>query len=242
MSEAKLRFLVDGVEISRQIPLKFKYNDPVDGEVNQPFTVIPEIRLSVKKENVFVLNGQPEVVEVEVSFEDEIKDGMLKLEGLASDGYQEMNKMVDTARSKVYYQIRVNAASAPGKEEITVKFQTAEGKVFDKGMKRISYKHIPNLTYFPTSSFNLINLSLNISPQRIGYIPGAGDDIPEVLNSLGYDVTLLENGSLTADRLGQFNTVIVGIRAYNTNPLLANYQGELLKYVAEIPFALNAST
>ena len=226
-----VRLLVDGVEIIREIPLKFKYNDPVDGEVNQPFTVIPEIRVSVKKENVFVLNGQPEVVEVEVSFEDEIKDGILEFEGFTSGNYQEVNKMVDTVRNKVYYQIRVNAATTPGKEEVTVKFQTADGKVFDQGMKRISYKHIPNLSYFPTSSFNLINLSLNISQQRIGYIPGAGDDIPEVLNSLGYDVTLLENGSLTADRLGQFNTVIVGIRAYNTNQHLANYHAELMKYV-----------
>lgn len=227
-----VRLLVDGVEIAQKIPLKFKYNDPVDGEVNQPFTVIPEIRLSVNKENVFTLNGQPEMVEVEVSFEEEIKDGKLIFEGLSTRGYEEMSKRVDKERSRIYYQIRVNAAAVPGKEEIAVKFQTREGKVFDQGMKRISYKHIPNLTYFPASTFNLINLSLNISPQRIGYIPGAGDDIPEVLTNLGYDVTMLENGSLNAERLGQFNTVIVGIRAYNTNQNLANHQADLMKYVA----------
>src|SRR5690606_31093021 len=79
---------------------------------------------------------------------------------------------------------------------------------------------------------NLINLSLNMSPQRIGYIPGAGDEIPGVLTNLGYDVTMLDNGPLNGLRLNQFNTIIIGIRAFNTNTHLANYVDDLMEYVS----------
>ena len=222
---------IDGVAVSKTLPLKYKYNDPVDGEINQPFTVVPEIRLSVNTENVFVLNGEPKLVEVQVVFEDRIVDGALEFEGLGAGEYKQLEKQVDEGKRSITYKIQLDDISFLGKKVVTVKYRTSEGRVYGKGMERIAYKHIPNLTYFPTSAFNLTALSLNVSPQRIGYIPGAGDDIPEVLTNLGYEVTLLENGALTATRLSQFNTVIVGIRAFNTNFNLASHVDDLMEYV-----------
>src|SRR5690606_32795043 len=75
---------IEGLSISKTLPLKYKYNDPVDGEINQLFTVVPEIRLSVNTENVFVLNGQAELVEVQVSFEDMVVEGELVFDGLSA--------------------------------------------------------------------------------------------------------------------------------------------------------------
>jgi LmbE family N-acetylglucosaminyl deacetylase len=227
----KVLLKVEGQEIDLEIPLKYKYNDQVDGEINQPFTVIPEIRLSVNKENVFVLNDQPDTMEVEVFFEGDMTTGTLVFEGLSTQDYNEVGKIPDAQKKKMTYKIQLNGLSEVGKKEITVKYLTESGKVFDKGMKRISYRHIPNLTYFPSSTFNLINLELKISPQRIGYIPGAGDDIPEVLMNLGYEVSLLENGMLNAERLSQYQTVILGIRALNVNQNLANQMDEVMEYV-----------
>src|SRR5690606_39163912 len=63
-------------------------------------------------------------------------------------------------------------------------------------------------------------------------IPGAGDEIPGVLTNLGYDVTMLDNGPLNGLRLNQFNTIIIGIRAFNTNTHLANYVDDLMEYVS----------
>ncbi len=229
--EGTLVWEIGGLKVTQHLPLKYKYNDPVDGEINQPFTVVPEIRLSVDKDNVFVINSQPQTVEVQVSFEDGVVDGELLFEGLAANEYQQVEKQVNEARNSITFTVRLQGISRSGKQTIHVKYRTAAGRVYDKGMKRISYKHIPNLTYFPSATFNLINLSLNMSPQRIGYIPGAGDDIPGVLTSLGYDVALLDNGPLTSLRLSQFNTIIIGIRAFNTNTNLANHVSDLMEYV-----------
>ena len=230
--EGKLVLEIEGLEIRKNLPLKYKYNDPVDGEVNQPFTVVPEIKLSIDKDNVFVINGQSETVEVQVSFEDGIVEGELLFEGLSSNEYKQLEKRVDEAKSSITFKVQLQGISTEGKQVIEVAYRTVEGDVYERGIRRISYKHIPNLTYFPKAAFNLINLSLHMSPQRIGYIPGAGDDIPVVLTNLGYDVTLLENGLLNAVRLSQFSTIIVGIRAFNTNTNLANHVSDLMEYVS----------
>lgn len=228
---AKVIFSVDGTEVTKEIPLKYQYNDPVDGEVNQPFTVVPEIQLSLNKENLFLLNNQPEILEVDVQFLSEINEGNLVLEGLSPRDYQLLDKKLDADKKRVIYRIRISGAPLMGKSVIHAKYETPDGIIYGKGMKRISYKHIPNLTYFPDASFNLIQLDLNISRQKIGYIRGAGDDIPQILASLGYEVTYLENGSLDARSLSQYQTVIIGIRAFNTNPHLASQVDEVMKYV-----------
>src|SRR5690606_2755490 len=64
----KLVFSVEGIELMTEVPLKYKYNDQVDGEINQPFTVIPAISISINKDNAFVLNGKPDQIEIEVNF------------------------------------------------------------------------------------------------------------------------------------------------------------------------------
>src|SRR5690606_9033509 len=104
----KLSFSVEGMDLITEIPLKYKYNDQVDGEINQPFTVIPAINISVNKDNVFVLNSKPDQIEVEVGFEGDMVEGELIFEGLESSFYQEVNKRIDPEKKKMHYQIQLN--------------------------------------------------------------------------------------------------------------------------------------
>ena len=66
---------------------------------------------------------------------------------------------------------------------------------------------------------------------RIGYIPGAGDDVPESLQQIGYSVKILTESDITAKNLAQFSAVVLGIRAYNTQERIANWLPELFAYV-----------
>jgi hypothetical protein len=50
---------------------------------------------------------------------------------------------------------------------------------------------------------------------------------------MGFDVNILSQKELNKNDLGRFDAVIVGVRAYNTNELMANYYDKLMKYVNE---------
>jgi hypothetical protein len=66
---------------------------------------------------------------------------------------------------------------------------------------------------------------------RIGYIEGAGDDIPKALELLGYQVEKIDKQSVSLDQLQKMQAVITGVRAYNTNEDMHLIQPLLEQYV-----------
>jgi len=67
---------------------------------------------------------------------------------------------------------------------------------------------------------------------KIAYIMGAGDEIPTVLQQIGLDVTLLAADRLASQNLSKYGTVVLGIRAYDTQKDIAANNKRLLDYVS----------
>jgi LmbE family N-acetylglucosaminyl deacetylase len=225
-----LHFEIGSQKFIAAVPLKFKFNDQVDGEVKQPFTIVPEVDLTVSKENVFLVSGADPTVTVTVSFRDQYLEGELDFEELDSTQFRIL-RIDDLALQKRRVYTVEFSPNGIGKKTVTARFTTPNGKSFNQFTKSISYKHIPNLTYFSPASFNLIQADWKLSGDKIGYIPGAGDDVPGVLAALGYKVTMIGPEDYSLEKLSQFKAVIVGIRAFNTNQILAANQQNVLGYV-----------
>jgi hypothetical protein len=86
-------------------------------------------------------------------------------------------------------------------------------------------------TLMPPAQAKLVRADIRKKGDRIGYIPGAGDDIPESLRQIGYSVKILSEPEITAKNLAQFSAVVLGIRAYNTQDRISNWLPELFAYV-----------
>ncbi|MGC1370631.1 MAG: PIG-L family deacetylase [Candidatus Sulfotelmatobacter sp.] len=67
---------------------------------------------------------------------------------------------------------------------------------------------------------------------RIGYIMGAGDNIPTVLQQIGMHVTLIPPEKLAAVDLSQYQTIVLGIRGYDTQKDVAANNQRLLDFVS----------
>jgi LmbE family N-acetylglucosaminyl deacetylase len=227
-----LHFSIEGHEMSINIPLKYKYNDQVDGEVNQPFTLVPEVTLSLDKNNLFLIPGADDELSVEVLFRDRILEGEIEIQGLENNQYDITSSELDERRKRILYRLKFKDSDRE-KKTVQVRFKAADGRVFNQDMKRILYKHIPNLTYFTQTDLNLVKMNLKISGQKLAYVPGAGDDMADILRSLGYQVSILDNGDFNFNRLKDFQTVIIGIRAFNVNQSLANNVDQLMEFVRE---------
>ncbi|WP_297334868.1 PIG-L family deacetylase [Algoriphagus sp.] len=228
--QSQLSFTIQGQTFQVNVPLKYKFNDQVKGEVKQPFSIVPEIDLSLSKFTVFNLAGKPGEVTVTVNFRDRIRDGELLFEGLKAENYRILAVSDDSFRKQRIYQVQF-LKDKPGKNLIRAGYRTEDNQLFDQITNRISYDHIPNLTYFQPALILLIEADWEISGERIGYIAGAGDDVPAVLQSLGYSVTMIGPSDFDLEYLSQFKTIIVGIRAYNVNRDLASNQQVMMGYV-----------
>jgi LmbE family N-acetylglucosaminyl deacetylase len=225
-----LSFSLGGQKFQVAVPLVYKYNDPIDGEVKQPFTFVPEVTLLPSKELVFLVDGADPTIEVLVNFQNQLLDGNLDFKGLSPNQF----KLVGVEDLPAQKQRKYTVTFLPqknGKQVITARFTTSDGKIFDQVTQRISYKHIPNLTYFSPAEVQLIQEDWNVSGGKVGYIVGAGDEVPEVLSALGYQVSFLEEDNMELDELKQYQAIVVGIRAYNTQEALASKQQVLLEYM-----------
>jgi hypothetical protein len=70
-----------------------------------------------------------------------------------------------------------------------------------------------------------------VKGKQIGYIAGAGDEVPAALRQIGYQVTPLKANELSTN-LSSYDAIVVGVRAYNTEDWLKFYQQKLMEYVS----------
>src|ERR1700674_139663 len=66
---------------------------------------------------------------------------------------------------------------------------------------------------------------------KIGYIMGAGDDIPTVLEQIGMNVTMIPADKLAGEDLSKYQTIVLGIRAYDTQKGVIDNNKRLLDFV-----------
>jgi len=83
----------------------------------------------------------------------------------------------------------------------------------------------------PPAEAKIVRADIRKRGELIGYVPGAGDEIPHCLEEIGYRVKALEPAEITSENLARFDAVVLGIRAYNTQDRIADLQRQLLAYV-----------
>jgi hypothetical protein len=69
-----------------------------------------------------------------------------------------------------------------------------------------------------------------VTARKVGYIMGAGDEMPEALRQLGIEVTPLDQTELAQGDLARFDAIVAGVRAYNVRADVRANQARLLEY------------
>jgi hypothetical protein len=98
-------------------------------------------------------------------------------------------------------------------------------------MDTISYPHIPVEVLFPRAEVKLVRADVHVDAHSVGYIMGAGDEVPDALRQLGLEVTMLNETDLAKGDLSRFDAIVAGVRAYNVRADLRANQSRLMDYV-----------
>jgi hypothetical protein len=105
------------------------------------------------------------------------------------------------------------------------------GQRFDQERVEVRYDHLPLQLLQPPARARAVSLELATRGRHVGYLPGAGDDVPAALEEMGYEVTSLTGADLTPERLRSLDAVVIGIRAFNVRTDLAEHLPALFAYV-----------
>jgi hypothetical protein len=102
---------------------------------------------------------------------------------------------------------------------------------FDRQRVEVRYDHLPLQVLQPRARARVLSLELATRGRHVGYVPGAGDDVPAALEQMGYAVTSLTGADLTPERLRDLDAVVIGVRAFNVRTDLAERLASLFAYV-----------
>jgi LmbE family N-acetylglucosaminyl deacetylase len=233
---AKARFVFDipGHRIMLTVPVQYKSTDPVEGEKYRPLTVVPPVMVNVGGHAYVFADNQPKTVPVTLRAGKAGVKGNLALNlpkgWTAEPASIPFELAAKDAEQTVQFRVQPGAGAAEGKSELRA-VATVEGQAYSRGYQTIEYTHIPTQTLFPEAVAPLVKLDLRRKGQEIGYLMGAGDEVPDALRQIGYTVTLLKPEDLSEQNLRRFDAVVLGVRAYNTVDRLKTLQPTLLKYV-----------
>ena len=97
----------------------------------------------------------------------------------------------------------------------------------------INYSHIPIELLQPPARLRAVALDVALRAKKIGYLPGAGDDVAEALTQLGCTVETLGGDDLTTAKLAGLDAVVIGVRAFNTRADLVPHLSTLFAYVEQ---------
>ncbi len=233
-SDTKVIFDISFPNLSLKVEraLVYKSTDPVKGEVYRPFEILPPVTINLS-ENVFVFsNGIPKSISITIKANKSNIKGILIVKG--SEGWNVQIKNTEiNLQNKGDEQI-IEAIVTPNKSSNFGKLESVfqiEGKGYTKGIKRIEYDHIPYQFVLIDAEAGLVNCDVKKTGTLIGYIPGAGDDVPLCLKQIGYDVVVISDELLMNDDLSKYQAIVTGVRAYNTNERLQVHYKKLMNYI-----------
>ena len=216
--------------------VQYKYTDPVKGEIYRPFEVLPPVTVN-PTEKVYVFGDtRPKQITLRIKANTQNISGRVEA-NVTAGWHVEIKKPGFTLQNKGE-EITVEVTAIPeenapqGKLELSVNIG---GVSYNKSIRRIEYDHIPCQFILSDAEVKLVKVDLKKPAGRnnIGYIQGAGDDVPASLKQIGYKVTILTDDMLLDDDLTKYDAIVSGVRAYNVNERLQVHYNRLMDYVKQ---------
>jgi hypothetical protein len=234
VQEAHFRLQVAGVDLELTRPVQYRYVDRVYGEQVRPFTVIPPVAVSLSEHAIVFGDAKPRRIEVAVRSNGGKVAGDLHLDvpvGWTATPASSHFELASTEeQTNVFFNLAPPAGDSRGvaggdsKGKLHAIAQVGTQTV-STGTEVIQYPHITTQTLLPAAQATLVRADIRILSKSVGYVMGAGDDVPQAIRQLGCEVTLLTEADLAHGDLTRFDAIVTGVRAFNTRPdLRANYQ------------------
>jgi LmbE family N-acetylglucosaminyl deacetylase len=223
VGDQDLRYLVD---------TKYRTVDPIAGEVRQALVIAPPVFANLPNP-VFVFGDEKsKSIQVRVTASTGAVRGQLRLEAPKGWRIEPASVPVELkgAEAESFASFTIHPPPNPGEGTLRA-VVNVDGRDYSFGRERIAYQHIGVHVLMPPAEAKIVRADIKKKGDLIGYIPGAGDDMPQSLQQIGYNVKMLDASEITAENLKSFAAVVLGIRAYNTQERIAAWQPELLAYV-----------
>ncbi len=229
---AEFEVEIAGQSIRFTEPVLFRWRDAKDGDRYRRVEIGPPVAVQLDHHLLAFAADTPKHIKATVIANAESAAGTLRLQ--VPSGWRIEPEQVAFSLSRRHEEAHSTFTLTPPQHSSTATLRAVaevNGRDYSLSRREIAHPHIPIQLLHEPAQARLLRLDLQRGDEKIGYIMGSGDEIPQCLQQLGYEVTLLTDAMLDNDDLSRFDVIIAGIRAYNVRPRLAHQQHRLMEFV-----------
>jgi LmbE family N-acetylglucosaminyl deacetylase len=237
---AFVKYAYQGSEFLVEAAATSQAGDPLRGADFVDFQIVPALSVTLNPPiEISPTGSNAKTLGFQVSVLNNQKNGTKgKLRLLAPDGWRAKPDEVDFTLSRkgetftAKFTLQVPPETKSGSYRVD-SIATVGDKKFQRGYDVVSYPENWTRNLYHPAQTRIERFDIRIAPNlTVGYVPGAGDEIPVAMERLGIKPQILSADDLAFGDLTRFSTIITGIRAYNVNEALQTNNQRLLNYVA----------
>lgn len=223
---------IDGVEIPFEKSVVHRYSKPDRGELYEPFAILPEVTSKIDEKVLIFADSDTKSVQVKIRAGKNDVSGTVELDHPMGWKVSPNSIPFSIAQKgeeiSVIFEVNPPSTESEGKIEPKV---SVGNKIYRDELVEIDYNHIPKQSILLPSEAKVVRMDIRKSGEHIAYIMGAGDNVPESLEQIGYQVHVVDPNDIQHGDLDKYDAVVVGIRAYNVVDALKFKQPVLFDYV-----------
>ena len=234
---AVARLTIAGAPVRLAREVTFRIRDEASGEVRHPLRAVPPVEVSVEPELIvwpLETRGTRTLTVTVTSNASEPVEGTIEVgapPGWPAPTAQRFSLARKGDGRVVDVSLAAPAGARPQRFSIPVAAVVSGGARVSTAIPMIDYEHIRPTPFPRNAAVALTALDLKLpAVKAIGYVRGAADRVPEALAGVGLPVQVLSSGQLERGDLAHFDAIVVGARAYETEPALARANARLLDY------------
>jgi LmbE family N-acetylglucosaminyl deacetylase len=230
----RLRFSFDSVPFEISQAVQSIKHVTGQGTVLEPLIVAPAISVSITPQAGIVPLGFKSF-ELAVAIHSNVKGptkGTVNLD--LPEGWKAPQEEFSTVKDgdDQTLNFHVTPASLSENPYAITAVATYEGHEYKEGYHTIGYAGLRPYNIYRASTYRTTGVDVKVAPDlNVGYIVGAGDDVPQALENLGIHVHFLSAEDLASGNLSKFDAIILGVRTYAAREDLKTYNGRILDYV-----------
>jgi LmbE family N-acetylglucosaminyl deacetylase len=212
-----------------------KYRDASGANAERPLAVAPAFSIEVQPSGAVIPSNLRGSSRVKTSARDqgsgsEVQMALRVPTGWRSEPKQVQKKIVQDRGEESTFEV-FPLESKEGRAEVRAELRSGNRR-YDEGYSVVTREDLGTFYYYQPATQRVSIIDVKIPKNlQLGYIMGAGDEIPTVLQQIGMNVTLIPADKLATEDLSRYQTIVLGIRAYDTQKSVVANNKRLLEFV-----------
>ena len=234
---ARATVTLAGVAVTLEREVVYRFRDQAIGEIRRPIRCGPLVDVAVEPDLMVwpASQSKPRTIEITLtSSSDKPQKGRLEVN--APDGWPAVVPVafaLGKRGERAFFEIELKPPkkTRAGRAAFRVAAVLEDGRRQELGVRVLDYPHIPPTPLPEPAAVTLVAADIRLpNVRRVGYVRGASDRVPEYLASIGVPIEVLSRRDLDGGDLSRFDAILVGSRAYESDPELPNANARLLDY------------